>query len=116
MFLEDDLEQLVRNFPQAISKLLEEIRENNNGILIILDDLDAISDEESFANWYKSFVDEVATHFQEFPVTFILIGLPEIVDNLATLQPSLPRIFNIIELDRLTNEEVSEFLIRAFKK
>jgi len=110
-----DLTQLVRNFPQSLKKMISELKEEVSSILIILDDLDTLSEVEEFANWYKSAVDEIATQFDAFPITFLLIGLPEIVDSLAQLQPSLPRIFRIIELSRLTDEEVEEFFHRTFE-
>ena len=111
-----DLDQLLRQFPQSMHQIVLSLHDDVKGLLIILDDLDAISAEPDFANWYKSFVDEVATHFERYPVTVLLIGLPEIVDSLAALQPSLPRIFTIIELQRLSNDEVTDFLQKAFAK
>lgn len=112
----NDLDQLVRNFPQSLSALMGELGEEKDAIVIVLDDLDSLSTHEGFANWYKSLVDEVATQFEQFPVTLMLIGLPDIVDSLSTLQPSLTRIFRIIEIEKLTNEEVTDFFAKAFEQ
>lgn len=113
----DKLDALVRNFPQALTMLLSKIKDERKSLLIVLDDLDILSTTPDFAHWYKSFVDEVATHYNEkFPVTVMLIGLPQMMDKLAELQPSLMRVFRIIELEKLSPEEVSEFFTKAFQK
>jgi hypothetical protein len=57
---EQDLKELVRNFPEIIGNLLEKIKRQNAGLFIALDDINGLAEKEEFANWYKSFVDEVA--------------------------------------------------------
>lgn len=110
----DRLENLVRSFPQAIRALTAKIKdENKKAILIVLDDLDSLTTTSEFANWYKSFADEVATQGAPLPLLIMLVGLPSMMDSLAELQPSLMRIFRLIELDSLSNAEVTEFFKRA---
>jgi len=113
---EQDLRELVRKFPEALNNLLEEINKQKKGLFIILDDINGLVERPEFANWYKSFVDEIATHYKNFPVFIMLIGLPEKRDKLANLQPSLMRIFRVIEIKKLSNEEVKDFIYRAFSK
>jgi len=110
-----DLRELVRNFPEAINNLLEKIHEEKSGLFIALDDVNGLIEKEEFANWYKSFADEVATHYKHFPVYVMLIGLPEKRDTLSKLQPSLMRIFRPIEIEKLTDKEVKQFFEKAFK-
>jgi len=107
-----DLDGLVRNFPEALANFLAST--DKEGLFVALDDIDALSAKPEFANWYKSFVDKVATQFNEFPVSVMVIGLPEIMDNLTSAQPSLMRIFRVIELEKLSNKEVEQFFIKAF--
>jgi DNA replication protein DnaC len=113
---EQDLKELVRKFPEALNNLLLEIREQKKGLLIILDDINGLAEKLEFANWYKSFVDEIYTHYKNFPVLMILVGLPEKRDRLFKLQPSLMRIFKIIEIEKLFDEEVENFFKVAFQK
>ena len=113
---EDDLKELVRNFPTALYSLIEKLKGKKAGLFIALDDINGLVEKEEFANWYKSFVDEVATHFSDFPVFIMLIGLPEKRDVLSNLQPSLLRIFRVIEIEKLSNKEVEEFLSKAFNQ
>jgi hypothetical protein len=112
----DQLNQLVNEFPLALSKFFEKIKDEKSGLLIALDDIDGLLVNSDFANWFKSFVDKVATSRIPFPVCIMLIGLPEQRDILANLQPSLMRVFRIIEINRLTNEEVKFFIKEAFDK
>jgi hypothetical protein len=112
----DNLDQLVRNFPESLNSILINITEHKKGLFIVLDDLDELSSSQDFANWYKSFVDKVATHYPKFPVILMLIGLPHIIDELSRLQPSLMRIFKVINLKKLSNENVKNFFVKAYEK
>jgi len=85
-------------------------------LFIILDDINGLVEKVDFANWYKSFVDEVATHYKHFPVLIMLTGLPEKRDTLSTLQPSLMRIFRVVGIEKLSDEDVDGFLSQAFER
>lgn len=110
----EDLTQVVRSFPQSLHSMISGISNEKKVLLIALDDLNGLAQSPEFANWYKSFVDEIATHWKSFPVCLMLIGLPGMMDSLASLQPSLMRIFRVIELEKLSDDEVTEFLSKAF--
>jgi len=111
-----DLKELVRNFPEALNNLLKKIKEQKAGLFIALDDVNGLVEKVEFANWYKSFVDEVATHYKDFPIFIMLIGLPEKRDTLSKIQPSLMRIFRVVETKKLSDKEVESFLYIAFQK
>jgi len=85
----DDLEQIANDFPKALTSFLEKLDGEKTGLFIALDDIDGLLVNSDFANWFKSFVDKVATSGGKFPVCIMLIGLPEQRDVLAELQPSL---------------------------
>ncbi len=113
---EEDTRELVNNFSFALSNIAEKIKPEKSGLFIVLDDIDTISKTPEFANWYKSFVDRVATHSDFFPICIMLIGLPEFRDNLSKNQPSLMRVFRVVEIEKLQDQEVRDFFERAFKK
>jgi hypothetical protein len=108
------LEKIVKNFPQALYNIISQIPEEKKALFIILDDINGFCKTTEFANWYKSFVDYVATHNLHFPVYMMLIGLPEIRDTLSEHQPSLLRIFRVVEIENLNLEEVEGFYRKAF--
>lgn len=111
-----DLKDLVRDFPAVINNLLEKIKDEKAGLFIVLDDINGLVEKEDFANWYKSFTDEVATHYKHFPVFIMLTGLPERRDKLSTLQPSLMRIFRVVDIEKLSDEAVGDFIFKAFEE
>lgn len=113
----EQLENLKLHFPEALYNVLDKIKSEKKGIFIILDDIDGLAKNQEFANWYKSFVDNVAIHYTgRFPVVIMPIGLPEHKDSLGELQPSLLRIFRPIHIDKLSDEEVRNFFKKAFEK
>jgi hypothetical protein len=111
----DDLKDLVANFPQAIDGLLKKIGKNKKGLFIALDDINGLSEKAEFANWYKSFVDEVATHFAGYPVFIMLIGRPENRDGLYRQQQSLMRVFRVEEIAELSDKSIKQYIENAFK-
>ncbi len=110
----ENLSHIVGNFPDVLGGLLARISEHNDGVLIILDDINGLAETSLFANWYKSVVDHTATHFGVYPALIMLSGLPEKRDQLATQQPSLLRVFRALELGRLSDQEVESFFGKAF--
>ena len=112
----NDLKDLIRNFPEALNNIIEEIKPEKKRIFIALDDINGISNTPEFADWYKSFVDNVSIHYPRFPALIMPIGLPEIRDTLSKHQPSLMRVFRVVEIDKLSDKEVEEFFKKSFER
>ena len=94
---------LVRNF------------EGKNGIIIVIDDVNGLSDGSEFANWYKSFTDTMATSYDgKAPIGIILTGYMEKFERLNFHNPSFKRIFHVHKLENLSSDEVLEFYEDAF--
>ena len=110
----DQLDGVVRDFPAALRNVYEALKDEKQGLLVILDDLNGLADQLDFANWYKSFVDQTATRGMHVPVLFVLCGLRERRYSLVELQPSLMRVFHIADVERLSDEEVDRFFLEAF--
>lgn len=113
---DEDLQELVRSFPEALYNLWQKVKSRKKGMFIVLDNLNSLVQDEVFANWYKSFADETATKYPDFPVFTMLVGLPEQRKRLAEQQPSLMRIFKIVDIEKLSDGEVNNFLGEAFTK
>jgi len=111
---QSDAEYIVKNFPGFLQKIYDEIKEEKDGIFIALDDINGLSKTPEFANWYKSFVDYIATNNLELPLFIMPIGIPEVRNTLYDHQESLMRIFDVIEVKNLENTDVSEFFSNAF--
>ncbi len=113
---DQQLERVVNDFLPALRNLLNQLAEEKKGILLILDDINGIVTNPRFANWLKSFVDESATSRDPIPLTLVLVGIPERRDQLVQNQPSLDRVFDIVEINKFSEPETKEFFIRAFGK
>lgn len=112
----ESLEHLVSHFHEAIHNILESMRDETEGLFIVLDDINGLATNERFANWYKSFAESASMRYERFPVVFVLVGLPEIRSILNEQQPSLMRIFRVAEVPTLSDAEVEGFFEKAFAK
>ncbi len=111
---EDDLGAIVRDFPGALRGLMQQMTDEQEGILLILDDVNGLSQSEEFANWLKSLTDEIATSEQPLPLCVLVVGLEERRQELIASQPSLARVFDVVEIRTWSEAETREFYEKAF--
>lgn len=113
---EKDLRRLVHDFAPALRNLIEKLGDEKKGILLILDDINGLANSEEFANWLKSLVDEISTSRKPLPLCLILVGLEERRQALIKLQPSLARVFDLVEIRAWSDDETRKFFGAAFSK
>lgn len=113
---EPDLQGLVNGFAPNLRKLLAQLKDDRRALLIILDDINGLAGSTEFANWLKSMVDEIATSGNRVAACLLVVGLEQRRQQLIQLQPSLARLFDLIEIKPWTQEETSDFFRRAFEK
>jgi len=111
-----DLQRIVYDFAPALHNLMDHIKNEKNGIFLVLDDLNGLSSSSDFSNWLKSLVDEIATSQNPLPLCLLLVGMEERRQELIRSQPSLARVFDIIEIKPWSSEETRDFYKRAFSK
>jgi AAA+ ATPase superfamily predicted ATPase len=111
-----ELRAILDNFLPVIRKINETIKDTKKGMILILDDLNGISDIPEFALFFKSFVDELATSRDSLPLLIILVGIPERREDMIKHQPSIARIFDIINLLPMNENESREFFNNMFDK
>lgn len=110
---ENDLALIERDFASLIRQLMEKL--NKKAIFLILDDINGLVGSEVFANWLKSFVDEIATSQQETRLCILVVGLEERRHELVANQPSLARVFELIEIAPWSDDEVRRFYSDSFR-
>ena len=104
-------------FADYISEIYDEFPKEKKGILIIIDDINGLSDSREFADWYKKLADTLAVSNNYYlPVYFLLAGYPEKFNAMVVHEESFGSIFHFDYIDRLENEEVEAFFKDTFKQ
>ncbi|MCI0489722.1 MAG: ATP-binding protein [Blastocatellia bacterium] len=111
-----DLGILVDDFVPSLRRLLSKLKGDRKALLLILDDINGLADSAEFANWFKSTVDQIAIENEAFSVCILMVGLGERRHSLIKLQPSLARVFDLIEIHPWTDAETAEFYTKTFKQ
>lgn len=109
----EELHNIKDNFAFYLNDMVEQF-EDKNGLFIVIDDINGLSETPEFANWYKSFVDTLATSIPKSRMCFMLTGYPEKFNKLHEQNPSVNRIFHVQELKALSDDEVKLFYKDAF--
>ena len=110
------IENVKNNFSNFLIKTCENLPEGY-GIFFLIDDINGLSDNLEFTNWYKSFFESIDFYEEYVPVVFTLISYPKEFYNLCDINESFTRIFQKqIEIDELEYEEIKEFYLDTFKE
>ena len=130
----NDLENLARNFVPAIRNLLKSLPKPKRTILLVLDDINGLAKSAAFAHWLKSSVDEFATSaariamdvtetgggraalMSEGGLCILVVGPEERRRELLAGQPSLDRVFDIVDIAPWSDQEVADFYGRTFAR
>lgn len=112
---EETSRDLVASFHYILNELINEEFEDYDCIFLVIDDINGLSEQEEFVNWYKRFADtiEVDDSF-DLPLYILFAGYPEKFDNLVLQDLSFGRIFHHEEIGNLVDGDVREFFINAF--
>lgn len=110
-----DAKALVSGFAPSLRRLLTELKDDRRALLLILDDINGLAASAEFANWLKSVVDEVATSGNRLAACVLVVGLEDRRRQLIELQPSLARVFELVQIQRWSVDETRDFFARAFR-
>lgn len=112
--LRTDAPEIAQDFLPFLRRLWETLKGDYSGMALFLDDLNGITTTPGFAALIKSLVDEIAVSREELPLLLTLSGVPERRLEILDKQPSVERIFDIVEVGPLGDDEVRSFFKRAF--
>ena len=114
--LEDsDLSTLVHDFVPTVTRLLDSLKDHKNSLFLILDDINGLAGSDVFANWLKSTVDEISTSRRGMPLCVLVVGLEERRRELVSKQPSLARVFELIDIVPWSDDEARRFYQNSFE-
>ena len=77
-------------------------------------DVNGLAVSSEFANWLKSTVDEIAASEQETRLCMLVVGLEARRQELVSRQPSLARVFELIDVTPWSDDEVTAFYRESF--
>ena len=112
---DSDLSLLTNNFVQGMNNLWKQLEGQRDGLLLVLDDINGLASSSEFANWLKSTVDQFAVSELKTPICILVVGLEERRQELIDKQPSLARVFEVIDISPWSDEETTEFYHSAFQ-
>lgn len=116
--LEQDAPSLATPFGMLrfLTETLERLRETGtSGIFIVLDEINGIASEPSFAQFIKALVDANSAAPQPLPLLLMLCGAQERRRDMIRAHQSVDRVFDIVEIERMNDEEMTEFFTHAFE-
>lgn len=111
---ESDLSAIAGDFVTSMRGLFEQLQDRR-ALLLVLDDINGLASSAAFANWLKSVVDEIGTSDQPLPLCLLFVGLEQRRQELIASQPSLARVFELVDLAPWSQDEALEFYQRAFE-
>lgn len=115
--LKDNDTNLIHNIKKHFADFLittcKELPEDY-GIFIVVDDLNGLSDNEEFTDWYKGLSETLLVNEYHMPVVFTLISYPHEFEKLCSINESFSRMFNLIEIDNLEDNDIEEFFTTSF--
>lgn len=104
-------------FPDYLNEIYDEFPDEKQGILIIIDDINGLSNSNEFANWYKKLTDTLAvSNNYNLPVYFLLAGYPEKFQALVVHEESFGSIFHYDLIDCMSDMEVISFFKDTFSQ
>ncbi len=115
-FTPAEMYEVTNAFPEALRTIQSRLDDNRPSLFVVLDDINALAELPEFANWLKSTVDAIGIHRTPTKVAVLLVGLEETRRSLISLQPSLARVFDVIDIRLWTQDEAEEFFSTYFTR
>ena len=114
--IDEDKQKIIKNdFLTYLNQAFEDLKDNYNGLFIVIDDINGLSNNREFVDWYKRLADTAfVDRFIQIPVYFLLIGYPEKFDSLVEMESSFGRIFYYADINELDDGDVNEFFTETF--
>lgn len=114
--LKKDSPNISHGYLPFLRQLLERLQEDGiKGILLILDEVNGITSTPKFAHFIKSLVDENALSPKPIPLMLMLSGVEERRREMIQHHQPVERIFDIVEINPMTESEMKDFFNNAFQ-
>jgi len=113
--LKADAPNLSHGYLPFLRELFNRLQENGiKGIMLILDEINGITENEKFAHFIKSLVDENALSPKPLPLMLMLCGVEERRREMIKHHQPVERIFDIVEIKPMDEGEMKDFFNKTF--
>ncbi|MBI4665968.1 MAG: ATP-binding protein [Nitrospinae bacterium] len=102
------------NFLNEVNRKLNESA-NTKGVFLVLDEINGIADNPQFAHFIKGFWDTNAINRPSLPLLLMLCGVEERRRELIRNHEPVARIFDVVEITPMTEDEMRNFFVKAFQ-
>jgi hypothetical protein len=85
-----------------------------DGIFLVLDEIDGIAGNPQFAHYIKGLIDTNAVQRKPLPWLLMLCGVEERRREMIRNHQPVERIFDIVNIETMTNDEMGQFFQKAF--
>ena len=109
------VEDIKKNFADFMITLCENLHDKK-GVFIVIDDINGLSNNIEFTDWYKGVMETLLFQEYDVPVIFTLISYPNEFDNLVNINESFARMFQPIEIDNLEDKDIADFFKSSFEE
>jgi len=113
--LKADAPNLSHGYLPFLRDLLDRLKNDNiKGIMLILDEINGITQNKQFSHFIKGLVDENALSKNPLPLMLMLCGVEDRREDMIKHHQPIERIFDVIEIKPMDQAEMKEFFNKAF--
>ncbi len=117
--LREEAPNITRGLLPFLAQTLERVRSDGaTGVFLVLDEINGLASNPKFAAFLKAVVDSNAAISLEkptLPLLLMVCGVEERRRQLIAQHESVGRIFDVVNIERLTVEEMNDFFRKAFE-
>jgi hypothetical protein len=113
--LKADSPNISHGYLPFLRELLNRLQEDGiKGLMLILDEINGITNNRQFAHFIKGLVDENALSREPLPLMLMLCGVEERRKEMIQHHQPVERIFDIVEIEPMNENEMKDFFNKTF--
>jgi hypothetical protein len=99
-----------------LKEVVERLKETGiKGVFLVFDEINGIAANPKFAHFIKGIVDTNAMSKEPLPLLLMLCGVEERRREMIRNHQPIDRIFDVIDIEPMSREEMKEFFEKAFE-
>ena len=113
--LKTDSPNISHGYLPFLRELFNRIKDDGiKGLILILDEINGITNNKQFAHFIKGLVDENALTSHPLPLMLMLCGVEERRREMIQHHQPIERIFDIVEIKPMNENEMKDFFNKTF--